>query len=396
MTTAPAKMIVLFFLCLTSLASPFARSNAIRLTPCFDSFVLFGQICPFDFKEMIGCRLQLLVELGNHVWLQNVESKYYTIDLPTRNYSGRIGRISLVTSGEHVTTLWNQSFSVQSDVGALRLDIINAGEALHTINGLGGNFQDANGPNNAGIGASCGRTMSFMAGLAQTVEGRTPNNFKKPRSKNAHFKQFSKRLQQSDKEEATCPSIASPEFHPGHSIRERKFPGELLKTEPANPQLMHIPYPQPMIISATNIQTSYLIFLVVWFAFIQLSISLVHKSILLLEVSVSAGNELAEGEVLSFNRADPGARQLCLTFPNGSDGYPFDSESTQGFKPAGKTPLEEAWDVAEQYLNEAIENDCQGAYFSYNCTTPQQEAPESALGRWNRDNAGRLIRQLWP
>lgn len=57
------------------------------------------------------------------MWLQDVESKYYTFRLPTRNYSGLVGRLSILACDEYATALWNHSFMVQNDVGAYRLDI---------------------------------------------------------------------------------------------------------------------------------------------------------------------------------------------------------------------------------------------------------------------------------
>ncbi|MCO5549926.1 hypothetical protein L7F22_003403 [Adiantum nelumboides] len=327
------------------------------------------------------------------VWLKNVESSYYTFDLPSRNYSGRVGRISLLQYDGYVTTLWSQSFSVQSDVGALRLDIINTAETSKFTTNLQ-NFQAAHALSNAGTDIYSERTTSTL--VAHTVEGKIVSNFRQPKSRNSLCKQYRQRHQHNAEEEAACSSVASPAFPSDRLFREEKVARDLLKMDPTHIQLMGLLYPQPLVNFATTIQTCYLVFLMVWFAFLQLSISLVHKSIVLLEGSGFAGNELAEGEVFSSNSADSGAWHLCLTDLDGNEGYPFDSGSTQDLRPAGKTSLEEAWHVAEHYLTEALENDCQGVYFSYNCTSPQQEAPESALGRWNRDHAGRLIRQLWP
>ncbi|MCO5564387.1 hypothetical protein L7F22_018047 [Adiantum nelumboides] len=280
------------------------------------------------------------------------------------------------------------------DIGALRLDIINTAETFKFTTNLRENFQAAHAPSTAGTDVYSGRTTSTL--VAHTVEGKIVNNFRQPKSRNSHCKQSRQRRQHNVEEEAACSSVASPAFPSDRLFREQKVARDLLKMDPTNIQLMGLPYPQPLINFATTIQTCYLVFLMVWFAFLQLSISLVYKSIVLLEGSGFAGNELAEGEVFSSNSADFGAWHLCLTDSDGNEGYSFNSESTQDLRPAGKSSLEEAWHVAEHYLNEALENDCQGVYFSYNCTSPQQEAPESALGRWNRDPAGRLIRQLWP
>lgn len=157
-------------------------------------------------------------------------------------------------------------------------------------------------------------------------------------------------------------------------------------------------YPQQLLLYSASLQKWHLAFLVSCFAMIQLSNALVHKSILLLEASFLSGVQIPEGEVATLSEASDAACWQSYQSDSLQTGRQFFNVMNGGdTQCTGNSPLEEAWHVAEQYLNEAIGNDCQGVYFSYNCTTPQaqQERHESASGRWNRDNAGRLIRRLW-
>ncbi|KAH7301645.1 hypothetical protein KP509_23G035900 [Ceratopteris richardii] len=135
-------------------------------------------------------------------------------------------------------------------------------------------------------------------------------------------------------------------------------------------------------------------FVVVIFAFISLLIAVLHKDISVSETTVSAGDD-ATSESARSSEQDLAAWQLWMRNNTDADGYSFDSSYGNDFPYADEDWLENAWTAAEQYLKDAIENTCHGAYFSYNCTVPQQGTPEPAMGRWNRDNAGRLIRQLW-
>lgn len=187
-----------------------------------------------------------------------------------------------------------------------------------------------------------------------------------------------------------------PEKYLSHSLRDTKGAGKLNIIQQENTQMLEMIYPQQLLLYSTCLQTWHLALLATCFAMIQFLSALLHMNILLVEASLPSGIQIPVGEVATMSDANPAAWQLCLSKPLQTDHF-FDPKKSGDMHCIGNSSLEEAWHAAEQYLNEAIDKDCQGAYFSYNCTSPQaqQERHESTLGRWNRDNAGRLIRQLW-
>eukprot|EP00250_Pteridium_aquilinum_P029856 c40244_g1_i1 orf=65-1006(+) len=312
MAGTSVKLVIVFFLATVPLfllvshyseaaSSSAARSNNLRSSPHFDSFVLFGQIYPHNLKEMTSHRLQLSVELGNHVWLQAVESKYYTFHLPTRNYSGLVGRLSVLACEDYVTALWNQSFTVQNDVGAYRLDI-NVGETLGSPAGQGHGFEGLCGSNDVG---------EYRLDINAQGTGAIVMGMSKLRSKQALSRKTTERYHRSSKQEATCPFVSFPEIYCNHSLGETKCAGEVTGVQQENVQVLEMVYPRQLIFYTTTLQEWHLAFMVACFAMIQLLNAFVHKSILLLEASVLSGIPLPVGEVSSFSDTGPAACQLC-------------------------------------------------------------------------------------
>ncbi|KAH7301647.1 hypothetical protein KP509_23G035900 [Ceratopteris richardii] len=336
MSSVCALRISLVFLWLASLRCSLS-GGALQSSPPFDDFVLFGQIHTFSFMKAVSCRPRLFVELGGRVWIHDLESQYYIFHLPVMNYSEMKGQLSLIACDQSPTKLWSKPFSVQSDVGACRLDIFDSAQ----------NYI-----------AQKGKT------LQNVIELNSTHLFEKDIGETFH------------KAERLSPDARA------------KFTSKVFLKMPhgARPHLKEQVY--------RNKAKWSINFVVVIFAFISLLIAVLHKDISVSETTVSAGDD-ATSESARSSEQDLAAWQLWMRNNTDADGYSFDSSYGNDFPYADEDWLENAWTAAEQYLKDAIENTCHGAYFSYNCTVPQQGTPEPAMGRWNRDNAGRLIRQLW-
>lgn len=197
-----------------------------------------------------------------------------------------------------------------------------------------------------------------------------------------------------NRQEAVCPFDLLSESYKSHSYGQRSPPRSILVQQGSN-QVLEVIYPRQPILHFNRLQKWHIACLLACFATIQLLNALLHKSIMLLEAAVPSGSHILVGGIPRSNDTSLASWQLCLSKPAPMRRHFFDMKSSGDMPCVGESSFEEAWLVAEQYLNEAFDNECEGAYFSYNCTTPHQERHESALGRWNRDNAGRLIRQLW-
>ena len=171
----------------------------------------------------------------------------------------------------------------------------------------------------------------------------------------------------------------------------------------------HLSYPWKVILYSRYIKKRQISLLIASFVILQLINSILYKGIMLFESALSLGPKvnLLEDEFARDDNVDDddtntslASWQLCMTRPRSMMKH-LDLQSGPEMPLFhGKGTFEEAWHVAEACLNEEIVSNCQGTYFLYNClaTEHEKKVAESSLtmlGKWNRDNDGRLIRQLW-
>lgn len=348
-------------------------------------------------KKLNGCELQLSVEVGENVWLQSLESKYYAFQLPSSTYSGLVGRVVISTWEETKQDLWGHSFIVQDYVGAHRVDV-EVGEALASTNCKGTSVGGGRIRSEVNVTESKQVQLGQMGSM--NIHDRlllmpATNNTQGPSSPLEIIRGVSASVKEVDMLSELFPHISGTYQSNSHSqststtvIIRQKGGWEL-----------EVVYPWQLILHANNLQKWHIACLLALFAMMWLVIHVLQKSILFLGAELQSRRFISVRDFSRLDGQNTASWQLCLS---NSDPARNLSEHISQFKGedymryVGEGRFHEAWRDAEHYLNDAIDGNCEGAYFSYNCTIPSRDIHDSASGRWNRDHAGRLVRQFWP
>mgnify|MGYP000456305576 FL=1 len=170
----------------------------------------------------------------------------------------------------------------------------------------------------------------------------------------------------------------------------------------------HLYYPWKVRLYSQYLKKWQISLLVASFVILQLINNILYKGIMLFGSALSLGPKvnLLKDEFARDDNDDDDTNtslaswRLCMTRPCSMMKH-LDLQSGPEMPLFhGKGTFEEAWHVAEECLTEEIVSNCQGTYFLYNCLATEHEkkvAESSSMMfcKWNRDNDGRLIRQLW-